>query len=276
MAAALSRRPQCRGEWSFVLRIELRPARMLRSMLACSSILLMSVAAQVEPAQAGLLDFLFGGGQTREAAPAPSQSSGWVDPFTGQPNPVPPAPVAQAPGANRSASAHCVRLCDGKYFPILARGGATPAQICQSFCPASETRVYYGGTIDNALALDGGRYSELPNAFGYRKKLNADCTCNGRDPSGLAPMDITLDTTLRPGDIVATSTGLVAYSGSRVGNNQTAEFTPVANYPGLTADLRAKLGEMKVAPVTADVAPVERLQPSPDVRAANARALKIN
>ena len=55
--------------------------------------------------------------------------------------------------------------------------------------------------------------------------------------------------------MVATSSGLVAYSGVRSGNGQTAEFIPVANYPGLTADVRAKLGEMKVTPVTVDVTP---------------------
>jgi hypothetical protein len=44
----------------------------------------------------------------------------------------------------------------------------------------------------------------------------------------------------------------VAYSGVKVGNNQTAEFTPVASYPGLTAEARARLGEMKVAPVAAE------------------------
>ena len=82
--------------------------------------------------------------------------------------------------------------------------------------------------------------------------MRADCTCNGRDAAGLAPVDLTLDTSLRPGDVIATTDGLVAYSGIKVGNNQTAEFTPVASYPGLTADVRARLGEMKVAPVAAD------------------------
>ena len=53
--------------------------------------------------------------------------------------------------------------------------------------------------------------------------------------------------------MIATTNGLVAYSGVKVGNNQTAEFTPVASYPGLTADVRARLGEMKVAPVTAEM-----------------------
>ncbi|TMJ22530.1 MAG: hypothetical protein E6G93_06575, partial [Alphaproteobacteria bacterium] len=93
-----------------------------------------------------------------------------------------------------------------------------------------------------------------------------DCTCNGRDSAGLAPVDLTLDASLRPGDVIATTDGLVAYSGVRVGNNQTAEFTPVASYPGLTADVRARLGEMKVAPVTADMvasdAPTPAASPS--------------
>ena len=45
----------------------------------------------------------------------------------------------------------------------------------------------------------------------------------------------------------------MAYSGIKVGVNQTAEFTPVASYPGLTSDVRARLGEMKVAPVAAEM-----------------------
>ena len=45
----------------------------------------------------------------------------------------------------------------------------------------------------------------------------------------------------------------MAYTGVRLGAGQTAEFTPVASYPGLTADVRARLGEMKVAPVSAEM-----------------------
>jgi len=41
--------------------------------------------------------------------------------------------------------------------------------------------------------------------------------------------------------VVATTDGLVAYSGVRIGSDQTAEFTPVASYPGLSDDLRARL-----------------------------------
>ena len=142
-----------------------------------------------------------------------------------------------------------MRSCDGKYFPLM-RGNASPVQMCQAFCPASATKVFFGSSIDGASSATGERYADSENAFAYRKALRADCTCNGRDPAGLAPVDLTLDSSLRSGDVIATTSGLVAYTGVRLGANQTAEFTPVASYPGLTADVRARLGEMKVAPVT--------------------------
>ena len=133
-----------------------------------------------------------------------------------------------------SGPAFCVRSCDGRYFP-LSRGNASPVQMCQAFCPASPTKVFYGSHIESASSASGERYADSENAFAYRKALRADCTCNGRNSAGLAPVDPTLDTSLRAGDVIATTDGLVAYSGIRVGNSQTAEFTPVASYPGLTA-----------------------------------------
>ena len=57
----------------------------------------------------------------------------------------------------------------------------------------------------------------------------------------------------RSGDVVATADGLVAYTGVRLGADQAPDFAPVADYPGLTASVRAKLGEMKVAPASADM-----------------------
>ncbi len=211
----------------------------------------LAIASAPSAASAGLLDFLFGNDEPAKTT-APPQSNSYADPSAPSAYPTTtPAPVSA--GGGRFTS-YCVRTCDGRYFPISARGGATPAQMCQSFCPASPTKVFSGNSIDYAVGNMGERYVDSPNAFAYRKALKADCTCNGRDSAGLAPIDLSLDTTLRPGDIVATSNGLVAYSGVRTATGQTAEFTPVASYPGLTADVRARLGEMKVAPVTAEVA----------------------
>src|SRR5437868_7033417 len=146
------------------------------------------------------------------------------------------------------------------------RASASPVAMCQSFCPTSPTKVYFGSSIDGATSSTGERYADSENAYAYRKALRADCTCNGRDPAGLAPVDLTLDGSLRPGDVVATTSGLVAYTGIRVGNDQTAEFTPVSSYPGLTAEVRARLGEIKVAPVNAEViadTPVPQLRDDP-------------
>jgi len=219
-----------------------------RVMLVAAAALAGSVVLAPRLASAeGLFDFFFGGAQKQHQAP--SQANFFADPFGLNPQ---PAPTAPRPMASGSGPAFCVRSCDGKYFP-LARGNATPVQMCQAFCPASATKVFFGSTIDGASSATGERYAESENAYVYRKALRADCTCNGRDPAGLAPVDLTLDTSLRPGDVIATTNGLVAYSGVRVGASQTAEFTPVASYPGLTADVRARLGEMKVAPIAAEM-----------------------
>lgn len=211
--------------------------------LVLTFMLAMPMALSPRAASAGFLDFLFGTSEpARGAAP---QANAFADPSASASSPV--------PGSSSRYTAYCVRTCDGRYFPLTARGGTTPAQMCQSFCPASATKVFSGGSIDYAVGTNGERYADLPNAFAYRKALKADCTCNGRDPAGLAPVDLSLDTTLRPGDVIATASGLVAYSGTKTANGQTAEFTPVANYPGLTPDIRARLGEMKVAPVAAGI-----------------------
>jgi len=208
----------------------------------------------------GLFDFFFGGAQKQQAGQAPPpQASFFADPF-GLNQQQAPAPAPRVAG---SGPAFCVRSCDGKYFPVTARGNATPVQMCQAFCPASTTKVFYGSAIDGAYAANGERYADSDNAFAYRKALRADCTCNGRDPAGLSPIDLTLDGSLRPGDVVATTSGLLAYTGVKLGNSQTAEFTPIASYPGLTADVRARLGEMKVAPVSAEMIADS---PPPEVR----------
>ena len=215
-------------------------------LLVAAASLASSLALTPQGAAAeGLFDLFFGGLQKLQRQ-APPQASFFADPLSQN------QPPASRPIASGSGPAFCVRSCDGRYFPMW-RGNATPVQMCQAFCPASPTKVFFGSNIDGASSASGERYADSDNAFAYRKALRADCTCNGRDPAGLAPVDLSLDTSLRSGDVIATASGLVAYSGVRVRAGQTAEFTPVASYPGLTADVRARLGEMKVAPVAAEM-----------------------
>jgi hypothetical protein len=111
-----------------------------------------------------------------------------------------------------SGQAFCVRTCDGRYFPVTGRDQESRASACNSFCPASETKVVYGSDIDNAATESGKSYSELPNAFRYRNEIVAGCTCNGKDQFGLARVDIDHDATLRKGDIVASANGLMTVS----------------------------------------------------------------
>ena len=160
-----------------------------------------------------------------------------------------------------------MRLCDGRYFPIQRHSGVSSTQTCSSFCPASETKIYNGNSIEHAVAPDGKRYSELATAFTYRKKIIPGCTCNGRDAFGLVTTPVADDPTLRPGDIVATNTGLMAYSAGPNGST----FTPISTYAGLSADLRRQLAETKIEPAAEEPAPPPPIR---QVEAMPARSVK--
>lgn len=144
-------------------------------------------------------------------------------------------------------TAFCVRSCDGHYFPVQTHPGLSAAQACQTFCPASKTRLYSGGSIDHAVAADGARYADLPAAMLYRKQTVAGCTCDGRTAFGLAQVDVKTDPTLKPGDVVVTRKGLVTVSGMK---NRVAEFTPVESNSHMPKSYRDKLAAMKIMPPT--------------------------
>ena len=223
------------------LHTELSFQRKLRRTLVVAVIIgPVALTPEMSSAQ-GLLDFFFGGSQKQ-------QTSFFANVFNNNPQPPPSPPVVASSGP-----AFCVRSCDGKYFPLM-RGAASPAQMCQAFCPASPTKVFFGSGIDSAYAASGERYADSENAFAYRKALRADCTCNGHNPGGLAPVDLAMDGSLRAGDVLASADGLVAFSGIRVGHDRTPDLTPVASFPGLTPEVRARLNDMKVAPARADMA----------------------
>ena len=213
----------------------------------------LAVAASSVPASAQLFNFLFG--PPRRAAPPPSASA-YADPqsYPGfAPHSRSDDGERRSEGGGPSVS-FCVRLCDGRYFPIQ-RSAGNPAQLCNSFCPASTTRTFSGSRIDHAVASDGSRYASLQNAFAYRDRVVEGCTCNGRDAFGLVTLSAESDPTLRSGDIVATDTGFVAYQGGR---RQNAEFMPIESVPGLSADWRRQLAETRITPrnatpVSADV-----------------------
>src|SRR6266705_2841796 len=185
----------------------------------------------------------------------------WNSPVTSYADPNAPLRNSEAT-RSEGGLAYCVRLCDGRYFPIQRHSGASSAQTCSSLCPASAIKIYNGNGIDHAVAPDGKRYSELATAFTYRKKIVPGCTCNGRDAFGLVNTPVADDPTLRPGDIVATNDGLMAYNGGA----REPNFTPIASYAGLSADLRRTLTETKITPATERLgapAPVRQAEATP-------------
>jgi hypothetical protein len=141
---------------------------------------------------------------------------------------LPFSPQTNAPATSGGRSmAYCVRTCDGRYFPLSATNEQSRAATCSSLCPASDTKVFHGSSIDHATSESGKRYSSLPNAFKYREQLVSGCTCNGKDPVGLASISIDDDKTLRKGDIVAGENGLiVANRASDRKRGAVADFSP--------------------------------------------------
>jgi hypothetical protein len=160
-------------------------------------------------------------------------------------------PQIQMPFANDDAprqraaygggTAYCVRGCDGRYFPAQGNDAESKAQSCKSFCPTSETSLVYGGNIDDATTDKGKSYSELPNAFRFRNEIVAGCTCNGKDPVGLAQVKAEEDPTLRKGDIVASADGLVVAS-----RNANDRRGVAMNFSPLPESVRARFRQVPV------------------------------
>ena len=150
----------------------------LRPLMASLAVLL---ALPAQPASAqGFLQSIFGFGSPQQR-PVPYRSP--YAPFAGPYSPYPPRPYESAPlsGGYRTL---CVRLCDGYYFPISYAAPrsalATDADKCTASCGADARLFYYptaGGEIETMVDLSGRGYADLPNAFKYRKRLVAGCSC---------------------------------------------------------------------------------------------------
>ena len=165
----------------------------------------LSSMSPIRPASAeGFFSLLFGG-TPQAASPQPVQPQPLSSGVPGMSATGPaPAQVLARPGR---AVSFCVRLCDGRFFPLYRSTASGEAQLCNALCPASKTAIFWGSEIDNAVTSNGARYSGLENAFAYRKQLVAGCTCNGRDGFGLAQIGANQDPTLRADDVVATPHG---------------------------------------------------------------------
>ena len=166
------------------------------------------------------------------------------------------ARLVTTPGLDRTglhhmpSSSYCVRLCDGRYFPLPRKTGAVnmnSAQICSAMCPAAKTEVFNGKFIDHAISSDGKPYTAIKNAFLYRAKTVEDCTCKGGGVSGVASLAVMDDPTLRRGDIVVTREGPMVYAGNDRGKNREQAFVHPDDFKGLPQSVRDELAGLRVA-----------------------------
>ncbi len=172
------------------------------------------------------------GPQYRSAALA-GQQSGFFDRLFGNDGGLFSAPSGQMGGTFRTI---CVRTCDGYYFPISFATAQDrfrdDEETCQRMCPASEVSLYTyhnpGEEVAQAVSLNGRLYTELPNAFSYRKALNPACSCRRPGESWADALKVNgNDDTVLPGDVVVTEQNAKRLSQPRIG----ADSKPIRSDP---------------------------------------------
>jgi hypothetical protein len=180
-----------------------------RIALVAMAIALVLVLGAAPASAQGLFDFLFGGGRRQQpaAAPPPPPPSATYQRGDYGDSSYGPSSSSRFDTGTGHATMFCVRMCDGRYYPIQQHANASPQQMCSAMCPASQTQIFYGSSIDSASAPGVGPYGNSRNAFLYRKQLVPNCTCNGKDVFGLVTIDVNADPTLRAGDLIATKDG---------------------------------------------------------------------
>jgi hypothetical protein len=210
------------------------------------------------PAQAGLFELLFGGGQRpRQAAPMPM-------PAAAIPAPQAMPGASPRPTASGGSRVFCVRLCDGFHFPVESAGTLRAAEaLCAAGCPGAEVAVFRGPATAVEAAVDqrGRRYGELPEAFSYRVALKPGCGCRRDGGYAYLIRRILDDPTLRRGDIVVTQDGASVFSPASATKMAWtgADFVDIRR-PGALSAQAFKQAERMLGP-TFDVA----VRRSPDI-----------
>jgi len=208
-------------------------------------------------AEAGFLDFLFGPPRQPQVVPAPVQP---------RQQPLQSRPSAPAPVVNTARQrGYCVRTCDGYYFATgfirSPRDQDMQASMCESSCTGAQMTLYTatvqnsgsnGNTkpaIETAVDKDGNVYTALPSAYAFRNGDNPACTCQAT-PRGLPQIPISLDPTLRDGDIVVMPDGLKVFHGDKATPHPDTDFTSVASSKSLPGVVRQEVLslEQRIAP----------------------------
>jgi hypothetical protein len=194
------------------------------------------------------------GPQYRTAATGPR---GFFDALFGGGTIINPGGDGAPSGTYRTV---CVRTCDGYYFPIsystVPSRFTDDQRACQRMCPAAEVVLYSyrnpGEDIQQAVSLTGQPYTELPNAFRYRKEFNAACSCRQAGQSWAEALKNADDrTTIERGDIVVTQDRAKALSQPPKVNAQGKKL----DQRGPAPDTGTVAGASTEPPSAADAAP---------------------
>lgn len=184
-----------------------------------------------------------------------AQAHGPVNPLALFPSAMPDAeaPVSRAPAEDARpaprkravaavSTAVCVRLCDGFYFPVGNTAGGDAA--CASQCPDAPTALYTrrpgSDKIEDAVSLLGEKYTDLASAGRHLTSVDNTCTCHNAKSDGRMSR-IVNDPTLRKGDMVMTTNGLVVFEGGKSGLVEARDFVPVAKAPNVSKENRETL-----------------------------------
>lgn len=109
---------------------------------------------------------------------------------------------------------------------------AADVRTCEAICPAAEVKLYSGSDIDSATTEAGESCKALPDAFRFLRAIVPHFACSAGASTGLSPIAIADDMTLRNGDIVA------ADDGSRIaavfgGQKRSVLFRPLSKAQAL-------------------------------------------
>jgi hypothetical protein len=152
---------------------------------------------------------------------------------------------------------YCVRTCDGYYFSIgFARNRtdlAAHEAMCASSCGDAPMKLYsapINGDASNTGRLEpaieraaddsGALYTALPTAYAFKNQDTATCACKST-ASGLPQIPMTIDPTLRDGDIIVTQDGLKVFHGTSAAPHQPDDFVGIASAKALPSVVRDEM-----------------------------------
>jgi len=130
--------------------------------------------------------FGIGSATAPRQAPRPDRGAQRMPDLFARPGPLTPGQyLATRADQDRGAKFRtvCVRTCDGYYFPVsnatTRHNFERDARSCSASC-GDQGRLFYAPDSDQPdklVDLSGRNYTEMPNAFRYRKSLISGCAC---------------------------------------------------------------------------------------------------